>query len=139
MSEESVATLAKFFGLVEQGEMASAVELMHPECVVSEAAGLPYGGDYIGGKGFIRLFATIAKDFDIKVNSSAVYDGGDVVIAEMDATLGAKVTGESLDTRIVELYRFRDGLIGGIDVFYKDTKAVADLADSLQDAGQREH
>lgn len=131
MSEASVATLTRFFELVSAGEMASALKLMHPRCVVSEASGLPYGGDYVGPQGFIDLFAAIAQDFELKVNSSQVREAGDVVIAEMTASLRAKKTGELLDTAIIEFYRFTDGQISGIDVFYKDTKAVADLANGV--------
>lgn len=128
MSAENAARLQEFFDLVSAGDMANAVKYMHPECVTSEAAGLPYAGDYIGGQGFIALFAAIAKDFDMTVNSSTIVDtDGEAVLAKMSATLQAKKTGRTLDTRIMELYNFDDGLLTSIDVFYKDTKAVADL------------
>lgn len=133
MSAENATRLQEFFDLVSSGDMASAIKYMHPDCVTSEAAGLPYAGDYIGGQGFIALFGAIARDFDMKVNSSAIVDTvGDAVLAQMSATLQAKRTGRSLETRIMELYSFDDGLLTSIDVFYKDTKAVADL---LADAG----
>ena len=128
MTAQNVARLQEFFDLVSRGEMASAMKYMNSGCVTSEADGLPYGGDYIGGDGFLGLFAAIAKDFDMTVNSSAITDtDGDAVLAEMTATLRAKRSGRSLDTRIMELYTFNDGLLTSIDVFYKDTKAVAEL------------
>ncbi len=127
MSNNNVDTLNSFFGLVTAGEMASALELIHPHCVLNEAAGLPYAGDYIGGTGFLNLWTVIAEDFDLTVNSAQVHDAGEVVVAEMQASLRSKETGRNLDTKIVELYRFTDGQISSIDVFYKDTKAVADL------------
>ena len=127
MSNNNVDTLNSFFGLVTAGEMVSALELIHPDCVLNEAAGLPYAGDYIGGTGFLKLWTVIAEGFDLTVNSAQVHDAGEVVVAEMEASLRSKETGRSLDTKIVELYRFTDGQISSIDVFYKDTKAVADL------------
>jgi ketosteroid isomerase-like protein len=128
LSHKNVDTLTEFFDRVVTGEMASALELIHPECVLDEAAGLPYGGDYIGPDGFLRLWTVIAEDFDLTVISSQVHDAGDVVVAEMQASLRSKATGHTLDTSIVELYRFADGQISGIDVYYKDTLAVAQLA-----------
>jgi uncharacterized protein len=127
LSNNNVDTLNSFFGLVTAGEMASALELIHPNCVLNEAAGLPYAGDYIGGTGFLNLWSVIAEGFDLTVNSAQVHDAGEVVVAEMEASLRSKETGRDLDTKIVELYRFTDGQISSIDVFYKDTKAVADL------------
>lgn len=130
MSAESVTTLTKFFELVGSGEMTTALELMSPQCVVSEAPGLPFGGDYVGHEGFVNLFATIARDFEMNINTWTISDivGGDVVIADFAMTLQSHVTGESLDMRTIEFYHFTDGLISAIDVFYKDSKAVADLA-----------
>jgi ketosteroid isomerase-like protein len=128
LSNNNVDILTRFFDLVLEGEMAAALELIHPECVLNEAAGLPYGGDYIGGEGFLKLWTVIAQDFDLTVTSSQLHDAGEVVVAEMRAALRSKATGQDIDTSIVELYRFTDGQISGIDVYYKDTLAVADLA-----------
>ena len=143
MTTSNVARLQEFFEHISRGEMDNAITYMHSGCVTAEAPGLPYGGDYIGGDGFISLFAAIAKDFDLTVNSWTVTDtAGDGVLAEMTATLRAKRSGRSLDTRVMELYTFADGLLTSIDVFYKDTKAIADLLaddetslDALADAG----
>jgi uncharacterized protein len=136
LSNKNVDTLIRFFDLVVSGEMASALALIHPECVLNEAAGLPYGGDYIGGEGFLKLWTVIAEDFDLTVTSHQVHDAGDVVVAEMQASLRSKESGQTLDTSIVELYRFTDGLISGIDVYYKDTLAVAELAAGIADVAR---
>jgi uncharacterized protein len=136
LSNNNVDTLTRFFDLVSGGEMAAALELIHPECVLDEAAGLPYGGDYIGAEGFLKLWTVIAEDFDLTVTSSQVHNAGEVVVAEMRASLRSKQTGLTLDTSIVELYRFTDGQIAGIDVYYKDTAAVAELAAGIGEAAR---
>jgi ketosteroid isomerase-like protein len=136
LSNNNVDTLTRFFDLVVGGEMAAALELIHPECVLNEAAGLPYGGDYIGAEGFLKLWTVIAEDFDLTVTSSQVHDAGEVVVAEMRASLRSKQTGLTLDTSIVELYRLTDGQISGIDVYYKDTAAVAELAAGIGEAAR---
>jgi hypothetical protein len=70
------------------------------------------------------------------VHTCQVHGASEVVVAEMQASLRSKETGRNLDTQIVELYRFTDGLISNIDVFYKDTKAVADLTTAVADVAR---
>jgi ketosteroid isomerase-like protein len=72
------------------------------------------------------------------VTSHQVHDAGDVVVAEMRASLRSKQTGLTLDTSIVELYRFTEGQISGIDVYYKDTLAVAELGAGIADVARAE-
>jgi uncharacterized protein len=136
LSNKNVDTLNSFFELVGGGQMAAALELIHPECVLNEAAGLPYAGDYIGGTGFLKLWTVIEEGFDLTVHTCQVHGASEVVVAEMQASLRSKETGRNLDTQIVELYRFTDGLISNIDVFYKDTKAVADLTTAVADVAR---
>ncbi|MFE2999080.1 nuclear transport factor 2 family protein [Nocardia sp. NPDC059246] len=127
LSSNHVGILTRFHQSIVGGDIPTAMELVHPECVLNEADGLPYGGDYIGGEGFLQLATVFTKDFDVTVHSWQAHDAGELVVAQMSVTLQSKETGRTLDTSVVELYRFTDEQISGIDVFYKDTKAVVDL------------
>jgi hypothetical protein len=52
-------------------------------------------------------------------------DEGQVV--RFDTRVTSPRSGAVIPMPIVELYRFTDGLISDIDIFYKDTKALIDL------------
>ncbi|MGW6730168.1 nuclear transport factor 2 family protein [Nocardia sp. NPDC055029] len=127
MSDNNIATLTRFLETIAAGDITSALELVDPACELNEPPGLPYGGTYIGGQGFLQMAASCAGAFELTPKSIQLHDAGDVAIAEMDVSVRSKQTGRSLDTSIVELYRFTGGKISGIDVYHKAPEAVTEL------------
>jgi uncharacterized protein len=125
---ENLAILERFYKLIVDGDVESAVELLHPDYVLHEPAGLPYGGTFKGQDGFLQMGAAFNNEFDLTVNSWRAYGAGDVVFAAMTVSLRSKSTGREIDTSILELYRFTDGRISEMDVYYKDPGAVAETA-----------
>ena len=126
MSREDLEVMREFVERFLGGDLAGTLALIHPEAVVNEGAGLPWGGDHVGRCGFQSLVAALLGTFDLKIDSYDLLDAGDTVVARMPATFTHRTTGRCLPMPIVELYQLRDGLIWRIDVFYKDTKAIAD-------------
>ena len=128
MTGNNAATLRTFVDLLSGGDADRAFKLLHPNVVVHEADALPYSGTYHGVEGFGQMMEGLSGTFDLQVNKYEVLDAGDTVIARMDISLTARSSGLSTDMPIVELYRFTDGLISEVDIFYKDTAAVAEIS-----------
>jgi len=126
MSNGAVA--AKLLDSFIAGDMAGAVSVIHADCVVHESRALPYPGDWHGPDGFTTLVGTMVGLFDVTFAGYEIIDDGDGVSMRAFATFTSRATGRSLDTSIVEIYRFRDGQIVDADIYYKDPGAIRDLA-----------
>jgi ketosteroid isomerase-like protein len=124
---EAVETVRRFTAALAAGDVTTCLELLHPDNVFDEAAGLPFGGDYSGHEGFIRLLKDVGRLFEVKLSAPQVSDAGDCVLVRLTGTFTARATGRTLETPVVDLYTVRDGRVARVDVFYKDTRAMADL------------
>jgi uncharacterized protein len=122
-----VEVVRRFTSALVAGDVPACLELLHPENVFDEAAGLPFGGDYSGPEGFIRLLKDVSRLFEVKLSEPAVSDAGDCVMVRLTGTFTSRATGRTLETPVVDLYTVRDGKVARVDVFYKDTSAMAAL------------
>ena len=127
MPSANFAVAQRFMDAFEQENHAVALGCLHPDLVVHEAENLPYPGDHRGLDGFAGLLRTLLRNYELKFVSGVLHDAGDVVVCEMTIRLIGRATGKAVDMPMIEVYRFTDGRISDIDVFYKDTKAVVDL------------
>ena len=128
MSAQDVAVASTMLEAIKAGDVEAAVSAFHPDCVVREAASLPYGGTFTGQDGFRELLGIMAAKFDIAINSYEVWDAGEVVAMRADAMFTAHTNGKTLNTQITEIYRVRDGMIIDADIYPKDAMAIHLLA-----------
>lgn len=112
------------------GDLEDALATVHPDVVLHEAPGLSYGGDWAGRDGFQQLLGAMLAEFELEVLAYDVMDTGAGALARMATRFTSRQSGAVLEMPIVELYSFTDGLISDVDVFYKDTKALAGLHDA---------
>jgi ketosteroid isomerase-like protein len=112
----------------DQDKRAAAFAFLHDDVVVREPPDLPFGGEYHGPEGYLA-----ARD---KVDSLAVaelagpvtlHDAGDLVVMRVTGRFTSRATGTALVTEFVELYTIRDGRIAVLDVYVRDTQALATL------------
>ena len=130
MAEQHVAVVKRLVEGYVTGDLEAAFSTVHPDIVLHEAAGLPYGGEWVGLEGFQKLLETIMSDYQLEVLGYEAFDTGAGAMVRMDTRFTSRRSGAVLEMPIVELYGFTDGLISDVDVFYKDTRAVAGLADA---------
>lgn len=123
-----VRLLQRFFDALYAGDLQTAFAHLHPDVILHEADGLPFAGTYHGPEGFRKLLEAVYGIVDLEIRHTELLDAGDTVIARMDTTMTFRKSGHSIDMLIVELYRFESDLIKYVDVFYKDTHAIAQLA-----------
>ncbi|MFC4950085.1 nuclear transport factor 2 family protein [Pseudonocardia sp. GCM10023141] len=135
----AVSVLEGFYDSYRSRNWSELAERTSPGAVWRQAASLPWAGEWKGADGFAAMMARIADCATLTVTgnrSSAL--GADGVLVEVEATFTARSSGRSLNTKVLELYRLRDGLVDGADAFYLDTHALQELlADRADGAGPR--
>lgn len=128
MNSSNGDVAAKLLDSFIAGDIASALSTIHPDCVVHESPALPYPGDWHGPEGFGELVRTMAGLFEVTFSGYELIDDDTSVAMRAYATFTSRANGKSLDTVVVEMYRFRDGQIVDADIFYKDPGGIRELA-----------
>ena len=127
MTDNSAAP-RKLLDSFQAGDLEAAVSAIHPDCVLHEAASLPYAGDWHGRDGFRELVKVMLGAFDLKIEGYEVYEAGDTIAMKAVGTFTPRASGRSVTMPLVEIYRIQDGMIIDADIFYKDAKEIHDLA-----------
>lgn len=117
----------QFLAALAAGDWSTMEQMMHPEFVCIEADGLPYAGVYRGFEGWRRLSDAVLatwSGFRMKVMEM---HGGDEESAVLRIALSGKSrkTGKAWESSVLELWKFRDGRLAGIDPYYFDTHLLA--------------
>lgn len=124
----AVATVRRFYGLLEDGKPDEALVLLHEDAVVRESPGLPFGGDYHGRSGFLELAKSLDRTFETaNVTGIEFLEAGNTVVLRMTSRFTERNSRRVAETPIVEVVTVVDGQIAEIDVYYKDPSAVAAL------------
>jgi uncharacterized protein len=128
MSQADVDITQQFLKAFQAGDIETVFGMIHPECVFDEGHGLPYAGTFVGPAGLQELVGKIMTPLEMVVDSFDVSDGGDCAVARIGLTFTSRSSGRSLTIPSVELYETNDGKVSKIDIYYKSTHAVAELA-----------
>lgn len=127
MTSTSISVVEQFLGAADLDSMA---ELIHPEAIISAAAGFSYSGDWFGPQGLRDLVAELYGQFRLRIVDSELHDTGNgLVLFLANSAFTSRKTGRSAETRVCELYRVHNDLIIGADLYYKDPAAVRALLD----------
>src|SRR5262245_14579512 len=86
-------------------------ELMHPEVVFVETAGLPWEGEWKGPEGIGALAEKIMGGFDYDVEEMTHHDGGDRVFVQLKCRFISRESGASTLMPIVEVYEVEDSQV----------------------------
>jgi uncharacterized protein len=124
-----VEVVRAFTAALGVGDIRACLALATDDLVFSEAASLPFGGDWVGKSGFVGLLKAVARDFDVRLDPPTVDAAGDAVLARMHGTFTSRRTGRSMPMQVLDLYEVRDGLVARVDVYYKDSRALWELCD----------
>jgi ketosteroid isomerase-like protein len=127
MTPSELETLRRYVAGIGAGDLEAVFACLHPNVVLDEPAGLPYGGEHKGRDGFAELARVVYSHFSTELLDSRIDDAGEFGVARMTFRFTSNRTGSSAVLPLLELYWFEDGLIARGEIFYKDTKAVLDL------------
>lgn len=128
MSTTNVAIVKKMVDAFNAGDVNGALAIMHPDVILNEADSLPYPGITVGHEGFKGFLGKLRALFDVTTHDSRLYGAEDKVIIRIDITFKSRSSGRSVSMPVVEIYTLTNDKITHIDVFYKDAKAIHDLA-----------
>ena len=117
------AIFETFMAAVFARDRTTVDAMLHPDFVITEAPGLPYGGTYHGPSGWRELNrAVIAAWGAINVEVTEMLgETADTLVVRMTVSGTAQTTGTRFTTEILEIWRFRDGRILAIMPYYWDT------------------
>src|SRR5438309_517506 len=128
----TMSTMRRFFAaeadyLTHGGSFAAMAECLAPDFVLYQAAHLPYGGEWHGADGFQRFMAAMREAWSsLEFFGQRFVVDGDTVVAHVEGRLRSRATGKALDTSLLMLLTFRDGLVTECRPYYLDTVAVLD-------------
>ncbi|HVW32928.1 MAG TPA: nuclear transport factor 2 family protein [Acidimicrobiia bacterium] len=128
MSQADVDVVEQFLKAFQAGDVETAFGLIHPDFVIDEGYGLPYAGVFTGLAGLQEVVTKIMTPMEMVVDDYTVSDGGDCAITRLTMTFTSRSSGRSLTIPGVEIYNTKDGQVSKIDVYYKSTHAMAELA-----------
>jgi hypothetical protein len=118
----------KMIKCVIAGDVVGAMECVHPDVVIHEPEGLPYGGDWHGRAGFQEMFSSMTAVLDFTLDHYEVVAlGSESAMMRAEVTFIGRASRRQLTTKIVEVYTVRDGMIVDADIYPKDTLAVSVL------------
>jgi uncharacterized protein len=90
-------------------DIDTLLPLIHPECVITQDAALPWGGRHVGHEGFANfgLALTSAIDSAVTTDEMFVADGDVFQVGHTRGTV--KATGTHFDIAEVHRWTIRDG------------------------------
>jgi uncharacterized protein len=126
-AQDNVEVVRRFTDGLRSGDIDSCAALLDEANVFSEAASLPFGGDYVGADGFRRMLSAVNRDFRVSLDPPEIAGAGDWVAVVVHGTFTSRATRRSMPVDCVDIYRLRDGKIVRVDVHYKEPGALAEL------------
>ncbi|WP_380163390.1 nuclear transport factor 2 family protein [Jannaschia sp. R86511] len=109
-----------------RASFAGIASLLDPQVVMHQAAGLPYGGDWVGPDGVERFFAAMNDTWEyLEVREPRFLEDGDTLVVLCDLVTRSRARGVDMHAPMVQVIQVRDGLIVDFRPFYWDTAAVA--------------
>jgi len=131
---DNLDTVSTFLdNLAERETMRQALELVAEDFEATEPASLPYGGTYRGPAGLLDMLRAVNAVVRLDVKQIRLTEVDTYVMAQVQVDVVARGSGETLSTRVVELYSVAGGLITRLDIFYNDTAAIHRLLGSPGD------
>lgn len=109
------------------GDWQALEKYVHPDFAIIESEGLPYAGRYEGIQGFQDIVKIVFKYFDrLAVEPTHYMEGDGYVVAIVSFKARGKLTGESFETDLLELFRFEGDRVIEIKPYYWNQQLIND-------------
>ncbi len=119
----------KFLAALNAADFNAMSEMVEPDFVVHEAAGLPYAGDFHGISGWKALSKAVVttwKDFKLQP-LEFLGETEDTFVVRFALSGRSRKTGKPFETTVMELWRFRNDKLREIIPYYWDTHLLASV------------
>ena len=127
MGRAGQEVVLRFTQALVAGDMSTCLDLVDDSLVFSEPESLPFGGDHHGKQGFLELLADVSRHYRMRLAAPVIAEAGDRVLVRMSGEITARSTGRRMPLDALDLYEVVGDRIVRVEVFYKDTAAVAAL------------
>lgn len=124
--DANVAVVRKFYAILAEGDRDRAyAECMAEDCVLHEAASLPYGGVYAGRELMKTTLAGVTGRFDeFRFEIHNYLAGGDEVVVHLHMAGVGRESRKPFALPVMELWRFRNGKAVEMRPFLYDGAAL---------------
>ena len=124
------ARVEQFVQAFRDRDGAAQLALMHPDIVIHEPEGLPYGGLYRGHAGWRALNKAILSawdQLDLRVDYVLGEADGERFAVKAHMAGVSRRTGQRFECDVLELWTLRDGAIVELRPFYWDSRRLAEI------------
>src|SRR4051812_2907217 len=121
-NRETVSALYRATG---RGDWGKAADLMTPDVLITEAAGLPFAGVYRGVEAMRELFAAVRSTGVIGVDMRQATAGGDWVVVLLDLLFEGT---PPVRVPLAEAFRLQEGKVCEIVPYYFDPGPIVKAA-----------
>jgi hypothetical protein len=111
----------------------TARTFFHPDFKVHEDFGLPYGGTFLGGDGFIALRHKVRTYWALEIVSKCVAPEGDRMVIVLKLTGQANGPLAGMETLVCVVWTFRGEKAAEAKVLYFDTPAITRALETAGD------
>lgn len=134
LEADNLKVIAKYYEtLFKTRDFDTLGTLIAEGAVYNQAAGLPYGGTYIGFSEWTKMFTKSTEFFDLQIEKEPVYFSDaskNEVIIYFTINCRSKKSGKTMSVPISEHFDLKDGKITAVRSFYYDTKTFAEFLKS---------
>jgi ketosteroid isomerase-like protein len=110
------------------GDMELMFSYFSEDCIVREAPGLPFGGEWVGHDGMRSMFATMAEHFEMEATLLDVYEASPSTVIMHSLFRMTSKHGETVDMPVLEIFNCRDDHVFEAIPFYWDAARLAEMA-----------
>lgn len=121
--------LSAVYAAAGEGDWDTVASLIHPDFVLYEAKGLPFGGEWRGKDALQRCAAAMYGTWaEAKVDIHDITGGDQWAVVVLTLTMTPKNGGETFKQTVCEAGSFEDGLLKELRIHYFDAAEVAEKA-----------
>lgn len=121
--------LSAVYAAAGEGDWDTVASLIHPDFVLYEAKGLPFGGEWRGKDALQRCAAAMYGTWaEAKVDIHDITGGDHWAVVVLTLTMTPKNGGETFKQTVCEAGSFEDGLLKELRIHYFDAAEVAEKA-----------
>jgi hypothetical protein len=134
LEADNFKVIAQYYEcLFKTRDFKTMATLIEDKAIYDQAAGLPYGGTYVGFSEWTKMYTKASEFFDLQIEKEPVYFSDatkNEVIIYFTIKCKAKKSGKTLLMPISEHFDLKNGKIVAIRPFYFDTKLFAEFLKS---------
>jgi ketosteroid isomerase-like protein len=111
MAFENIEIVQQIYKAFANQDLEGLLSLVHPDCVVTQDASLPWGGRYVGHEGVTAFALTMIGAIDSSVTVESLFEADGQVIQCGRTKGNARANGNAFDVPEVHVWTFKEGKV----------------------------